>query len=60
MPIEELAECVGPAIITGLKNKVTKAEPHVEWLKIYRSPMICLMENYEALFEEELNYLNLR
>ena len=42
MSIEELAECVGPTITSN------------QWLEWYRDPMIILMQNYEALFEEEL------
>ena len=48
MSIEEIAVCVGPTITSN------------EWLEWYRSPMILLMQNYEALFEEKLGYVNLR
>ena len=53
MPVIEIVKHVGPAIInTGEDGK--------GWFWSFGNCMVNLLENYEAIFEEELNYVNLR
>ena len=53
MTVNEIVKQVGPAIInTG--------ETDIDWFKLYGACMVNMLENYEPLFEEELNHINLR
>ena len=53
MTVNEIVKQVGPAIInTG--------EDSGDWYRSYGTCMVNLLENYEPLFEEQLNHVNLR
>ena len=52
MTVIEIIKQVGPTIIHT-------NEDSEEWFGSYGTVMVNLLENYEALFDEQLNHINL-